>query len=373
MAPMNDRPEPRFDWFVPIDGDGSYIGTLSAERSPTFEYLRQVVETAEECGFYSLLIPTRFGNGLFDENAPLAETWTTATALAALSSRIRFLVAVRPGFISVGLFAQMASALDNISGGRLDVNIVPGGIQTDMERLGEITDHSERYARAEEFISACRALWNSEGPVDFDGRFVRLKGALCSPAPIGSGPQFYIGGASERALELTGRQGDVYLCWIEPRQKVAQRLEAAAQSFKARGKTPSFGIRTHVILRDTEEEAWYAADKLISMADERVCKQRQMAFAGSPMVGQQAQIKRVDQHKLDDHLWNGISTVRVNCGTAIVGNPEQVSDELLAHWRMGVDEFILSGFPHVEECLRVSSDLLPLLREKIRVEQRSLA
>src|SRR5262245_63748141 len=126
---MSGRPEPRFDWFIPIDGDGEHIGTWRAERPPTFAYLRRVVETAEAQGYYSLLIPTRFANGLFEETAPLAETWTTVTALAAVTRRIRFLVAVRPGFISTGLFAQMAAALDQISGGRLDLNVVPGGIQ----------------------------------------------------------------------------------------------------------------------------------------------------------------------------------------------------------------------------------------------------
>jgi len=372
MALMKRRPEPRFDWFIPIDGDGAHIGTLTAERPPTFEYLRQVAETAEECGFYSLLIPTRFGNGLFEESAPLAETWTTATALAASTQRIRFLIAVRPGFISVGLFAQMAAALDNISGGRVDINIVPGGIQTDMERLGEATDHSQRYARAEEFIAACRALWGSQGPVDFEGEFVHLRGALCSPGPVGRGLRIYIGGASERALALTGRQGDVYLCWIELQERVAQRLEDARGHFERAGRESSFGLRTHLVMRDSEEEAWRAADELISRADDRVRQQRQMAFAGTPMVGQQAQAQRVAQHRLSTHLWNGISTVRVNCGTAIVGSPEQVADELLAYWRMGVDEFILSGFPHVEECLRVSSDLLPLLKEKIQREREGV-
>ena len=114
----SQRPEVKFDWFIPIDGDGEHIGTMRAERPPTFDYLREVVSTAEAEGYYSQLIPTRFANGLFDQEAPLAETWTTATALAAVTSDIRFLIAVRPGFIAPGLFAQMAGTLDNITGGR---------------------------------------------------------------------------------------------------------------------------------------------------------------------------------------------------------------------------------------------------------------
>src|SRR5882724_5222461 len=123
------RPEPRFDWFIPIDGDGVRLGTMQAERPPTFDYLREIVQTAEQLGFSSLLIPTRFVNGLFDEGAPLAETWTMATALVAVTSRIRFLIAIRPGFIAAGLLAKMIATLDQISGGRVDLNRVPGGIQ----------------------------------------------------------------------------------------------------------------------------------------------------------------------------------------------------------------------------------------------------
>src|SRR5262244_1923601 len=180
---MSRRPEPRFDWFIPIDGDGAHIGTRRAERPPTFEYLRRVVETAEAEGYYSLLIPTRFANGLFEETAPLAETWTTVTALAAVTRRIRFLVAVRPGFISTGLFAQMAAALDQISGGRLDLNVVPGGIQGDFERLGVTMDHDKRYEQAEEFIAALRALWAKPEPVVWWTTSARSSSGCRRPVP----------------------------------------------------------------------------------------------------------------------------------------------------------------------------------------------
>ena len=217
MANTINRPEVKFDWFIPIDGDGEHAGTRLAERPPSFDYLSQVAKTAEELGFYSLLIPTRFANGLFSEDQPLAETWTTATALAAVTKKIRFLVAVRPGFISLGLFAQMAGAFHQISNGRLDINIVPGGIQNDFERLGEVSDHATRYQRAEEFIEACRCLWGEPGPTYYEGEFYKLDGAYCSPSPAtGNTPKFYLGGVSERAMGLSARQADVHLGWIEP-------------------------------------------------------------------------------------------------------------------------------------------------------------
>ncbi len=363
------RPTPLFSWFIPIDGDGTHIGTYRPERSPTFEYLRKVVEAAENGGFHSLLIPTRFVNGLFEEAAPLAETWTMATALAAVSNRIRFLIAVRPGFISPGLFAQMASSLDRISGGRIDINIVPGGIQGDFERLGEMSDHSNRYERAEEFIEVCRQLWKDPEHVTYNGRFIKLNKALVSPSPIDDGPKFYLGGASKSALALAGRQSDVYLAWIQPIAKIARHLELAREHFRTSGRNPVFGLRSHLVMRDTEGEAWDAADELISQADNVVKEQRKAVFAGTTMVGQREQLHIAPNHRLSRRLWNGISTVRVNCGTALVGTPEQIGHEILQYWRLGIDEFILSGFPHVEECERTIDKLIPVVRTLINRER----
>lgn len=357
------RPEPKFDWFVPIDGDGEHIGTVRAERPPTFEYLKQVVQTAEDNGYHGLLIPTRFANGLFEETAPLAETWTTATALAAVTSRIRFLVAVRPGFISPGMWGQMMSALSNISGGRADVNIVPGGIQGDFERLGVHSDHAQRYALATEFIEAAKLLWDAPKPVNYNGEVITLEGAMVSPTPVGDGPRWYLGGASDNALELAGAQADNLLMWIQPLDEIAGLMERARARFVASNRSAEFGLRTHIIVRDTEDEAWDAAEDLLSQAQVVVERQRQAAFAGTAMVGQQAQSRSYEEHRVGDRLWNGISTVRVNCGTAIVGNPQQVADELTAYWRLGIDEFILSGYPHVEEAERVAKTVLPLVRE----------
>ncbi|GIX48437.1 MAG: methanesulfonate monooxygenase [Candidatus Tectimicrobiota bacterium] len=366
---MTARPEPRFDWFIPIDGDGVHLGTLTAQRPPTFAYLRQVVQTAERLGFYSLLIPTRFVNGLFEEGAPLMETWTTATALAAVTQRIRFLIAVRPGFIAAGLFAQMVAALDQISGGRIDLNLVPGGIQHDFERLGVTLGHDDRYALAEEFVQACRTLWQG-GVVDFAGKYITLRGARCSPAPLGT-PAIYQGGASPRAEAMAARLADVYLFWIEPRDSLAARIARVSAQYRAQGRQPVFGLRTHLVVRDTPEAAWAAAEELIAHAHPRVLAQRQAVIAGTPMSGQQVQARRVAGYRLGPRLWNGLSTVRVNCGTAIVGTPQEVAEELLGYWELGIDEFILSGFPHLEECERVSATVLPLLRERIAARHQA--
>ncbi len=358
-----ERPEPKFDWFIPIDGDGERIGTLEAERPPTFDYLKQVVQTAERSGYHSQLIPTRFANGLFNENQPLAETWTTATALAAVTSKIRFLIAVRPGFISPGLFAQMAAALSNISRGRIDINVVPGGIQGDFERLGVTSSHDQRYTLAAEFMQACSALWESPGhPVRFDGDVVKLDGAMVSPGPATPRPRWYLGGASPNALALAGKLADCLLMWIQPKDDIAALMARASDAFAANDRRPEFGLRTHVIVGDTEEAAWQAADDLIEAAADEVKEQRSSQISGTAMVGAAIQARPRDQHRVTERLWNGISTVRVNCGTAIVGTPEQIAEELVGYWNLGIDEFILSGYPHVEEAERVARDVVPLVK-----------
>ena len=352
---------PRFSWFVPIDGDGGRIGTLRAERAPSFDYLRSVVETAERLGFYSLLIPTRFSNGLFEQGAPLAETWTTATALLATTERIRLLIAVRPSSVAAGLFAQQAATLHEISGGRVDINIVPGGIQGDNERIGATLEHDARYAHADEFIDACERLWREGGPLDYAGEHLRLRRAIVAPRPAGRPPAWYLGGASDAALRLAARRGDLLLCWIQPREAMAALLARARAAFAAEGRAPRFGLRTHLVVRDTEAAAWDAARALLSDAHPDVLAQRAASVRGTAMVGAATQARRVEDDRLGARLWNGISRVRVNLGTAIVGTPAQAAAELAAYQKLGFEEFILSGFPHLEECERIAAEVLPLV------------
>ena len=350
---------PKFSWFVPIDGDGHRIGTLRAEREPTAEYLQSVVDAAEEAGYHSLLIPTRFSNGLFEESAPLAETWTTATALLARSKGIRLLIAVRPGSIAPALFAQQAATLHELSGGRIDINIVPGGIQGDNERIGTTLDHDDRYAHANDFIDAVNKLWAADGPINYDGAGFRLRNAMANPSPVPR-PKWYLGGASDAALKLAAEQGDVLLCWIQPKDKMQALLDRARAAYNAAGREPRFGLRTHLVVRNTEQEAWQAAQDLISKADPKVLAQRATQVKGTKMVGAAAQSLRTEDDRLSERLWNGISRVRVNLGTAIVGTPNQAAEELSAYREIGFEEFILSAYPHREGAEQIAEQVLPL-------------
>ena len=187
---------------------------------------------------------------------------------------------------------------------------------------------------------------------------------MCSPGPKGN-PSFYLGGASESALNLSADKADTYLAWILPKEVLGPHLNKVSKKYIDKGRSPKFGLRTHIIVRQSEREAWVTAEELLSEASDGVLKQRGTSSKNTVMVGRKSQTQKFEDNKMSTHLWNGISNVRVNCGTAIVGNVDQVSEELLSYWKLGIDEFILSGFPHVEECNTISDQLLPVLTEKI--------
>jgi alkanesulfonate monooxygenase len=247
------------------------------------------------------------------------------------------------------------------------LNIVPGGIEGDMERLGEQEDHDARYIRASEVIEACKLLWSQER-VSYEGKYVYLRDATASPGPYAAAPAFYTGGASAAALQLAANQADVFLAWIQTLDKTAALVERSREQFAIAGRSPKLGLRTHIVLGKTEAQAWEAAETLLSDAHPIVIEQRRR---GGPvqMTGRAGQTVSAPDYRLSERLWNGISSVRVNLGTAIVGTPRQVAEELLAYWRLGFDEYILSGYPHLEEAGRVARDVLPAFREFVAKER----
>ena len=209
--------------------------------------------------------------------------------------RIRLLIAVRPGITPVGLFAQQAATLHEISGGRIDINVVPGGIQGDNERLGIGGSHADRYAQADEFIDACARLWDWGGPLDFNGESVRLNGAVVSPTPAPPAPAWYLGGASDAALRLAAARANVLLCWIQPEPAMSELVDRARSAFTLAGREPRLGLRTHLVVRASESDAWDAASELLSEAHPDVLAQRAAAVESTAMVGAAAQARRVER------------------------------------------------------------------------------
>lgn len=241
-------------WFIPTSGDGPYLGTQDRHRPAEFRYLREIATAVDRLGYKGVLLPT--GRGCED-------AWITATALATATERLRFLVALRPGVATPAFFARQAAALDRISQGRLLLNVVVGGDPAELAGDGVFLDHDTRYAQAAEFLAIWRRLLAGE-TVDFDGDFLKVKGGKLSFPPVQRPhPPLWFGGSSDAALDLAADQVETYLTWGEPLEQVAGKIEAAKARAAARGRSLRFGLRIHLIVRETEEEAWRVAERLI--------------------------------------------------------------------------------------------------------------
>jgi alkanesulfonate monooxygenase len=353
-------------WFLPTAGDGRTIVARrhadrgeagEAQRPADIDYLAQVAHAAEKLGFRGVLTPT----GTFCEDA-----WLTTAALLRETRTLNYLVAFRPGVISPTLAAQMASTYQRLSGGRLMLNIVTGGDAVEQQRFGDWAEHDERYARTDEFLSVLRGAWG-EQPADFEGRHYRVAGAttLAPPDPV---PSVYFGGSSPAALPVAARHADVYLTWGEPPAQVAEKIGQVRELAAAQGRSPRFGIRLHVITRDTAAEAWAEAQRMLDALDPAEVERAQATLRSSQSVGQQRMLAlhggRTDQLEISPNLWAGVGLVRGGAGTALVGSHVEVADRIEEYHALGIDEFVLSGYPHLEEAYQFGEGVLPELARR---------
>ncbi len=343
-------------WFIPTHGDGRWLGSAEGARPTDFSYLAQIGQAADRLGFEGALLPT---------GRTCEDSWVLASALAPLTQKLKFLVAVRPGVTSPLFAARQAASLDRISGGRLLINVVAGGSAAEAAADGVFLDHDARYEATDEFLTVWRWLMAGE-TVDFTGRHLRVEGAelLFAPVQLG-GPPLYLGGSSEAALDVAGRHIDHYLTWGEPPDQVAQKIAEVRRRAEAEGRRMRFGIRLHIIVRDTEAAAWAEAERLISRLDDSVIDKVQASLAGLESVGQ-ARMRalhggRRDRLEVYPNLWAGVGLVRGGAGTALVGSPDSVAARIREYRALGVETFVLSGYPHLEEAYRVAELLLPRL------------
>lgn len=328
-------------------------------RSPDISYLAQVAKACEDLGFGAVLTPC--GTGCED-------AWLTTAALLPLTRRLKFLVAFRPALLSPTLAAQMASTYQRISGGRLKINIVTGAEQVELARFGVWEDKDTRYEKTAEFIEVMKKSW-TETPFDFEGRHYNVKGATTReiPSPI---PEIYFGGASDAAESVAAERVEVYLAWGEPPTMVGERLDRMRALASAAGRTLRFGIRFHAIARATSAEAWAEADRLVAGMDPEAVALAQADFDKTASVGQKRQAelaaKAVGSERMEiyPNVWAGIGMVRGGVGTAIVGSYEEVADRIAEYHSLGFDEFILSGYPHLEEAFWFGEGVMPVLRER---------
>ncbi|MFD6418302.1 LLM class flavin-dependent oxidoreductase [Streptomyces sp. NPDC060194] len=352
-----------FHWFLPTYGDSRHVvggghglpsGSAGGDRPATLGYLTQIARAAEQLGFVGALTPT----GAWCEDA-----WLTTAMLARETERLKFLVAFRPGFLSPTLGAQMAATFQRHTGGRLLLNVVTGGESEEQRAYGDFLDKDARYARTGEFLQVVRGLWRGE-TVDLEGRHIQVERAFLArtPDPV---PEIYFGGSSPAAGEVAAEHCEVYLTWGEPPAAVAQKIAWIRELAAARGRTVRFGIRLHVISRDTSEQAWAEAERLLQRFDPAAVQAIQAGLARSESEGQRRMLAlhggSTADLEVSPNLWAGIGLVRGGAGTALVGGHTEVADRIAEYHALGIDEFVLSGHPHVEEAYWFGEGVLPLL------------
>jgi alkanesulfonate monooxygenase len=343
-------------WFLPTHGDGRHLGTSVGARNVNLNYLRQIAQAADELGYFGLLLPT---------GRSCEDSWIVASALAPLTERLRFLVAVRPGLQSPSVAARMTATLDRISAGRLLINVVTGGDPVENKGDGIFLSHDERYEVTREFLAVYKGLLAGQR-VDFSGRHIQVEDArlLFTPTQAG-GPPLYFGGSSDAGIDVAADTVDKYLTWGEPPAQVAEKIRGVEAVAQARGRKLSFGIRLHVIVRETNAEAWQAAEDLIRHVDAKTVAGAQAIFARMDSVGQRRMLAlhqgRRDKLEISPNLWAGVGLVRGGAGTALVGDPQTVAARMREYMALGIDTFILSGYPHLEEAYRFAELVFPLL------------
>jgi alkanesulfonate monooxygenase len=346
-------------WFLPTSGDTRYLGKSNSGRTATNEYLQQIAVAADNLGYDGILIPT--GSGCLDP-------WVTASSVASVTRRLKLLVALRTALTKPTAAARMAATLDQATQGRLLLNVVAGGDSTELAADGIFLDHDERYEEASEFLAIWRRLLAGE-KVDFEGKHHRVEGAkLYFDAIQRPHPPLYFGGSSPAAHELAAEHVDAYLSWGEPPAAVGEKIADVRARAARHGRKVRFGVRLHVIVRETNEEAWAAADKLISRLDDDVIAKVQARYASMDSEGQRRMAAlhggRRDKLEVSPNLWAGVGLVRGGCGTALVGDPQTVAARLKEYVDLGVDSFVLSGYPHLEEAYRFAELVFPLLPGK---------
>ncbi len=343
-------------WFLPTHGDGRYLGTSAGGRQVDFCYLRQVAQAADDLGYFGVLLPT---------GRSCEDSWVVASAVAPFTKRLRYLVAVRPGLQSPSVAARMTATLDRVSGGRLLINVVTGGDPVENKGDGIFLPHDERYAVTREFLDVYTRLLEGQ-TLDYHGKHIAIEDGRLLFKPVQSPrPPLYFGGSSDAGIDVAAGIVEKYLTWGEPPAQVAEKVSRVSTAAAKKGRKLSFGIRLHVIVRETNEEAWRAADKLIANVSDDTIAQAQQIFARMDSEGQRRMSElhggRRDKLEVSPNLWAGVGLVRGGAGTALVGDPQTVAARIKEYMAIGIDTFIMSGYPHLEEAYRFAELVFPLL------------
>lgn len=344
----------RFGWFIPTAGDTTALANMT-EMPPSMELFERVGRAAEQAGFEYALVPVQ---------TACWEAWISCAMIAARTERLTMLVAARPGLIAPTVAAKMISTFDQLTGGRVAINLIAGGSARELAADGLFDGHDARYEIMDETVALMKRVWTEDTPVDHEGKHFHVEGAVVRPKPLQQPyPRFYLGGISDAAVDVCAKHADVYLYWGDTPDNIAARIaEARAKAAEyGRADQLNFGMRLQVIVRDTEDEAWDAAKALIAGASEFHRRAISEMWEQSESNSRMKELTEAPDYRLAPHLWSGISTLRPGAGVAVVGNPRQVADTLQEFVDIGCTEFCLSGYPHDVEAERFGRLVMPLM------------
>ena len=341
-------------WFAPLcDGDDDFLGNRNPEFKSSWENTSKIIKTADELGFRNVLCPSSYQVG--------QDTLSYVAGMAPLTEQINFLAAIRCGELHPPMLARTIATLDHMLKGRLTVNIISSDLP------GTKLSSPERYARSREVIEILKQSWTQDR-IEFNGKYYQLdlQTDPVKPYQQNGGPLLYFGGYSPDGVDLCAEHCDVYLMWPETEKKLQELMNNMTNKALEYDRTVQFGLRIHVIVRETEQEARDYAKNLLSKLDLDLGKdiRNRAQDAASLGVARQAMLREEadNQHYVEPHLWTGIGLARSGCGAAIVGDPDQVLAKLERYMEMGIRSFILSGYPHQQECELFAKHVLPRLK-----------
>lgn len=356
-APIPIRSQGRLveiSWFSALCGDDyEFLGVPDGALRSSYEHCGDIVRLSDRLGYQNILLPSGW--------IPGQDALAFAAAMAPQTTRINQLVALRMGEVWPPMLGRALATLDHIAKGRLCINIISSDLP------GQRESNEVRYARSSEIIRILQGMWASDGPFEFHGDFYQIDlpdTDAAKPYQQNGGPLLYFGGISPAAQDLCAKHCDVFLMWPETEDRIEATMRSLSAQAAAYGRTIDFGFRAHVIVRETEAEARAAADRLISRLDAA----KGQEIKGRSQDSQSAGVLRQDELRaqsddlyLEPHLWSGVGLARSGCGSAIVGDPDQVHEKLQRYIDLGIRAFILSGYPHLDECDLFARHVLPRL------------
>ena len=342
-------------WFSALCSDDyAQLGVPDGSLRSSWAHCSNIVQEAEAQGFRNILCPSSYQVG--------QDTLSFVAGCAPITSKINLLAAVRCGEMQPIMLARTIATLDHMLEGRLTINIISSDFP------GEVAESGYRYQRSREVVEILRQAW-SQDHINFEGQVYNFKDIPTEPAKPyqqNGGPLMYFGGYSPAAVDLCAQHCDVYLMWPEPKDNIAERMKAVNARAEDYGRTLDYGLRVHMIVRDTEAEAKEYAEYLTAQLDDeygRLIRERAHDSISLGVAHQAKARELADKFGyVEPHLWTGVGRARSGCGAALVGSTDQVLSEIEAYRKMGIRAFIFSGYPHIDECKSFGSRVLPHLK-----------